>query len=30
VAVAADLPLLTRNPVDFRGIHDALTVISVD
>ena len=30
VAVAADLPLLTRNPVDFRGIHHALTLISVD
>ena len=30
VAVAADLPLLTRNPVDFRRIHDALTVIPVD
>ena len=30
VAVAADLPLLTRNQVDFRGIHDALTLIPVD
>jgi len=29
VAVAAGLPLLTRNPKDFRGIHDALTVVSI-
>lgn len=30
VAVAAGLPLLTRNPGDFRGIHDALAVVSID
>jgi predicted nucleic acid-binding protein len=30
VAVAADLPLLTRNPADFRGIHGALTLIAID
>lgn len=30
VAVAADLPLITRNPSDFRGIHQALTIIPID
>lgn len=29
IAVAAGLPLLTRNPVDFRGVHDALAVIPI-
>lgn len=29
VAVAAGLPLITRNPADFRDIHQALTVISI-
>jgi len=27
--VTVGLPLLTRNPADFRGIHDALVVISI-
>lgn len=29
VAVASGLPLITRNPADFRGIHQALTVIAI-
>jgi|GEM_PF-1319154 len=29
VAVAADLPLITRNPSDFRNIHQALTIIPI-
>lgn len=29
IAVTVGLPLLTRNPADFRGIHDALVVISI-
>ena len=29
VAVAAGLPLLTRNPADFKGIHEALSVVEV-
>jgi predicted nucleic acid-binding protein len=29
VAVALDIPLITRNEADFTGIHDSLTVIAV-
>lgn len=29
VAVALGVPLITRNAVDFIGIHDALTVVAV-
>ncbi|MEB3982537.1 type II toxin-antitoxin system VapC family toxin [Mycobacterium sp. 663a-19] len=28
-AVALDLPLITRNDADFKGIHDRLTIIGV-
>jgi predicted nucleic acid-binding protein len=30
VAVALDIPLITRNASDFVGIHDALTVVAVE
>lgn len=30
VAVAAGLPLITRNPADFRDIHQALTIIAIE
>jgi len=29
VAIAAGLPLLTRNPADIRGIHHALAVVPI-
>lgn len=30
VAVALRIPLITRNVTDFRGIHDSLTLVSVE
>ena len=30
VAVASDIPLITRNEKDFVGIHDSLTLVAVE